>query len=95
VIALYFRVSRGGPWLLGGAIVVLGVALPPETGVVFGRAAGRADERIAVVRLAEAEAGMADMATCVIVGSAATRTVGRGGLPPLVYTPRFAARAAR
>jgi len=35
------------------------------------------------------------MATCVIVGSAATRTVGREGLPPLVYTPRFAASPAR
>ena len=62
--------------------------------MVFGRAAGRPDERIAVVTLGEAEAGMADMATCVIVGSAATRLVGRGALPPLVYTPRFAARAA-
>jgi precorrin-3B C17-methyltransferase len=95
VIALYNPVSRARPWQLGRALEVLGEALPPETAVVFGRAAGRADERIAVVRLAEAEAGMADMATCVIVGSAATRTVGRGGLPPLVYTPRFAARAAR
>ena len=63
-------------------------ALPPETAVVFGRAAGRADERIAVVPLAEADVRLADMATCVIVGSAATRTVGRGALPPLVYTPR-------
>jgi precorrin-3B C17-methyltransferase len=95
VIALYNPVSRARPWQLGRALEVLREALPPETAVVFGRAAGRPDERIAVVPLAEAEAGMADMATCVIVGSAATRLVGRGPLPPLVYTPRFAARTAR
>jgi precorrin-3B C17-methyltransferase len=95
VIALYNPVSRARPWQLGRALEVLGETLPPRTTVVFGRAAGRPDERIAVVPLAEAEAGMADMATCVIVGSAATRTVARGDLPPLVYTPRSAARAAR
>jgi precorrin-3B C17-methyltransferase len=95
VIALYNPVSRARPWQLGRALEVLRESLPPETAVVFGRAAGRPDERIAVVPLAEAEAGMADMATCVIVGSAATRTVGRGELAPLVYTPRFDARTAR
>jgi len=95
VIALYNPVSRARPWQLGRAFEVLGEVLPPETAVVFGRAAGRADERIAVVPLAEADVRNADMATCIIVGSAATRTVGRGALPPLVYTPRAAARAAR
>ena len=95
VIALYNPVSRARPWQLGRALDLLRETLPAETAVVFGRAAGRPDERIAVVTLAEAEAAMADMATCVIVGSAATRRVGRGALPPLVYTPRFAQRAAR
>ena len=94
VIALYNPVSRARPWQLGRAFEVLGEALPPETAVVFGRAAGRADERIAVLPLAEADVRLADMATCIIVGSAATRTVGRGALAPLVYTPR-SARAAR
>jgi precorrin-3B C17-methyltransferase len=95
VIALYNPVSRARPWQLGRAFEVLREALPAATAVVFGRAAGRADERIAVVPLAEADAGLADMATCVIVGSAATRLVARGTLPPLVYTPRSAASAAR
>jgi len=95
VIALYNPVSRARPWQLGRAFDVLREALPAATAVVFGRAAGRADERIAVVPLAEADAGLADMATCVIVGSAATRLVARGTLPPLVYTPRSAASAAR
>ena len=95
VIALYNPVSRARPWQLGRAFELLRETLPPETAVVFGRAAGRPDERIVVATLAEAGPAMADMATCVIVGSAATRTVGREGLPPLVYTPRFAASPAR
>ena len=90
VIALYNPVSRARPWQLGRAFELLRKALPPATAVVFGRAAGRADERIAVVPLAEAVPEMADMATCVIVGSAATRTIARAGRPPLVYTPRAA-----
>lgn len=94
VIALYNPVSRARPWQLGRAFEVLRETLPQATAVVFGRAAGRADERIAVVPLGAAVAGMADMSTCVIVGSAATRTVARGSLPPLVYTPRFAAGVA-
>ena len=36
----------------------------------------------------------ADMATCVIVGSAATRLVERPGTTPLVYTPRGTSRPA-
>jgi precorrin-3B C17-methyltransferase len=95
VLALYNPVSRARPWQLGRALEVLREELPGTTAVVFGRAAGRADERIAVVPLAEAESGMADMATCVIVGSAATRTVARPGQAPLVYTPRSGAEAAR
>ena len=93
-LALYNPVSRARPWQLGRAFEVLRAVLPPETAVIFGRAAGRPDERISVVPLAEAEARMADMATCVIVGSPATRTVPRGPLPPLVYTPRFAEERA-
>jgi precorrin-3B C17-methyltransferase len=95
VLALYNPVSRARPWQLGHAFAVLRETLPATTAVIFGRAAGRADERVVVVPLGEAESGMADMATCVIVGSAATRTVERRGMPPLVYTPRFGAEAAR
>ncbi|MBP7243314.1 precorrin-3B C(17)-methyltransferase [Amaricoccus sp.] len=90
VIALYNPVSRARPWQLDRAFEILREVLPGTGLVVFGRAAGREDERIAVTPLARAEAGMADMATCVIVGSPATRIIPREGLPPLVYTPRFA-----
>jgi precorrin-3B C17-methyltransferase len=88
VIALYNPVSRARPWQLDTAFDILRRTLPASVPVVFGRAAGRPDERIAVVPLGEARADMADMATCVIVGSAETRLVERDGLPPLVYAPR-------
>jgi precorrin-3B C17-methyltransferase len=93
-LALYNPASRARPWQLARALEVLRGCLPPATPVIFARAVGRADERIGVVPLAEARGDAADMATCVIVGSAETRTVPREGLPPLVYTPR-AAEASR
>ena len=96
VLALYNPVSRARPWQLGRAFEVLREVLPGETAVIFGRAVGRADEAVAVAALAEARGEMADMATCVIVGSAETRVVERAGRAPLVYTPRSAAvEAAR
>ncbi|MEW6255800.1 MAG: precorrin-3B C(17)-methyltransferase [Pseudomonadota bacterium] len=90
VIALYNPVSRARPWQLGAAFDLLRGLLPGTTPVIFGRAAGRADERITLASLAQADAARADMATCVIVGSPATRLVPREGLPPLVYSPRTA-----
>lgn len=90
VIALYNPISRARPWQLGAAFERLRAHLAPETPVVFGRAAGRADERITVARLGEADPSVADMATCVIIGSAETRVVAREGRTPLVYTPRSA-----
>ena len=88
VLALYNPVSRARPWQLGKAFARLRAILPAATPVVFGRAAGRADERITITTLAEADAATADMATLIIVGSAATRMVVRPDRPPLVYTPR-------
>jgi precorrin-3B C17-methyltransferase len=95
VIALYNPISRARPWQLGRAFELVATILPAETPIVFGRAAGRPDERIKTVRLVEADPAMADMATCVIIGSPETRVITRPSLPPLVYTPRFSAEAAR
>jgi precorrin-3B C17-methyltransferase len=95
VIALYNPVSKARPWQLGRAFEVLGEALPGETAVIFGHAVGRPDEAVAVRRLDEARGEMADMATCVIVGTAETRRIERTGMSPLVYTPRSAAGAVR
>jgi precorrin-3B C17-methyltransferase len=91
VLALYNPVSRARPWQLGKAFERLRRHLPAEAPVVFGRAVGRAEERLTIATLAEADAVEADMATLIIVGSAATRLIARRGLPPLVYTPRASA----
>jgi precorrin-3B C17-methyltransferase len=88
VIALYNPISRARPWQLGSAFERLRQQLPASTPVAFGRAVGRADEHIAVTTLATADPAAADMATLIIVGSAATRAIARPGRPPLVYTPR-------
>lgn len=90
VIALYNPISRARPWQLGAAFELLRKTLPGTVPVIFGRAAGRPDERITLATLADADATIADMATCVLIGSAQTRLVERPGLPPLVYSPRSA-----
>lgn len=88
VIALYNPISKSRQWQLGRAFDAVSAVLPPETPVIFGRAVGRADEDMTVQLLCDAKAEDADMATCVIVGSAATRIVERGDKPALVYSPR-------
>ena len=93
VIALYNPVSRARPTQLATAFGLLAGRLPATTPVIFGRAVGRADASLAVVTLADAPSQPADMATLVIVGSAATRIVPRPGRRPLVYTPRSAVDA--
>jgi precorrin-3B C17-methyltransferase len=95
VIALYNPISKGRPWQLGKAFEALRAVLPGETIVIFGRAAGRPDERIETMPLADADAAHADMATCVIIGSRETREIARGGKTPLVYTPRSFAPASQ
>ncbi len=91
VIALYNPISKARPWQLGKAFELLAKILPATTPVIFGRAAGRHDEKIVATPLGEADANQADMATCVIIGSTETRVIGRGEQPALVYTPRFSA----
>ncbi|RJG44685.1 precorrin-3B C(17)-methyltransferase [Mesorhizobium sp. DCY119] len=95
VIALYNPISKSRPWQLGKAFETLRAILPGTTPVIFGRAAGRPDERIEITPLAEARAEQADMATCVMIGSPETRIIERSGQRPLVYTPRFSAEAAQ
>jgi len=89
VIALYNPISKARPWQLGTAFDLLRSELPFATPVIFGRAAGRPDERITVQQLGEADAAVADMATCVIIGSSETKIIARDTLSDLVYTPRF------
>ena len=93
-IAIYNPISRARPWQLGRAFACLGEPLPATTPVALGRLVGRDGERVTMTSLAEADPAMADMATCIIVGSATTRMVERPGLPPLVYTPRSVREAS-
>ncbi|HMR33137.1 MAG TPA: precorrin-3B C(17)-methyltransferase [Geminicoccaceae bacterium] len=93
-IAIYNPISRARPWQLGRAFACLGEHLPATTPVALGRLVGRDGERVTMTSLAEADPAMADMATCIIVGSATTRMVERPGLPPLVYTPRSVREAS-
>jgi precorrin-3B C17-methyltransferase len=89
VMAFYNPVSKARPHQLGMAFDILRAHLPATVPVIFGRAAGRTDERLRVVPLSDAHSDMADMATCIIVGSAETRLIERDGQEPLVYSPRF------
>ncbi|MEN0117659.1 MAG: precorrin-3B C(17)-methyltransferase [Agrobacterium cavarae] len=92
VMAFYNPVSKARPHQLATAFDVLRAHLPGSVPVIFGRAAGRADECMRVVPLAEASSDMADMSTCIIVGSVETRIIEREGQPSLVYSPRFSKR---
>ena len=90
VIALYNPISKARPWQLATAFKILREVLPVTTPVIFGRAVGRPDENFVVVPLGEADRQHADMATCIIIGSAETRIIERPGMDPLVYSPRSA-----
>jgi precorrin-3B C17-methyltransferase len=46
-----------------------------------------------VVRLGAVDPARADMRTLIIVGTDGTRIIERPGLPPLVYSERFAKEA--
>lgn len=94
VIALYNPISRARPWQLERAFAQLSGFLPATTPVIFGRAVGRNDENVTVSSLLTAPDQPADMATCIIVGSAETRVVKRPGRPPIFYTPRATAGPA-
>lgn len=88
VMAFYNPVSKARPHQLGEAFEILRQNLPGTVPVIFGRAAGRPDEKMKIVPLSEAHSDMADMATCIIIGSTETRLMARDGQPDLVYSPR-------
>jgi precorrin-3B C17-methyltransferase len=91
VIALYNPISRARPWQLGQAFALLREVLPGTVPVVFATAATRADERIVLATLEDAQPAQADMRTLVLIGTAATRLVDRPGMRPFLYAPRHAA----
>ena len=62
-----------------------------QTPVAFARAIGRADEAIHLTDLAQADPGLADMSTLVLIGSSQSRIVARPGGRGYFYTPRSTA----
>jgi precorrin-3B C17-methyltransferase len=55
VVALYNPISSARPWQLGAALDLAAELRDPATPVVFARAVGRPDERIAIVALGKPE----------------------------------------
>ena len=88
VIALYNPASRARPGQIHDAFALLRDGKAAATPVVFARAIGRVDERIAITTLSQADPGLADMSTLVLIGSSETRLIERSGKSPFVYTPR-------
>ncbi len=88
VIALYNPASKARQTRIVDAFDLMRRLKAGSTPVAFARAVGRPDERLIVTRLDEADLSLVDMATLVIVGSSATRTIERKGAPPWMLTPR-------
>jgi precorrin-3B C17-methyltransferase len=84
-IAFYNPRSASRPEGFTRALAVLRETCADARPVIFARAVSTPEESLRTVPLPQAEPEMADMRTLVIVGSSATRTVGR-----FTYTPRSA-----
>ena len=88
VIALYNPASQARPTRIVEAFDLLRAVKALTTPVAFARAVGRADEKLTLTTLGEADASLVDMATLVIVGSNETRFIPRDGARAWMLTPR-------
>ena len=88
VIALYNPASRARPEQIHQAFALLRRELAGHTLVAFAAAIGRPDEAVSISRLADADPGLADMRTLVIIGASSTRRIERGDGAAWIYTPR-------
>ena len=89
VISLYNPASRARPRRIHDAFAILRELKSATTPLAFARAVGRPDERIVTTTLGDADPGLADMSTLVLIGSSGTRLVERPSGVPFVYTPRW------
>lgn len=87
-IALYNPASRARPTRITQAFDLLRRLKARATPVAFARAVGRADEALTLTTLGEADPGLADMATLIVVGSSETRFIARDGGRKWMLTPR-------
>ena len=88
VMAFYNPASKARPGLIVEAFALLRALLGADTIVAFAHAIGRANERVTLTTLANADPSEADMSTLVLVGSSETRRVARAGGGSWIYTPR-------
>jgi precorrin-3B C17-methyltransferase len=88
VIALYNPASKARPQRIFDAFDLLRQRKAAATPVAFARVVGRPDERIVLTSLGEADPGIADMSTLVLIGSSETRFIARGDARPWLLTPR-------
>jgi precorrin-3B C17-methyltransferase len=88
VIALYNPASQARPTRILLAFDLLRGVKAATTPVAFARAVGRADEKLTLTTLGEANPGLADMATLVVIGSSETRFIARDGAWVWMVTPR-------
>ncbi len=84
-MAFYNPRSASRPHQFASVLDLLKARCEPERLMIFARAISTPQQEIRVVPLREARPEMADMRTVIILGSSATRQVGR-----FVYTPRRA-----
>lgn len=88
VIAIYNPASKARPARIHDAFGILRSRKATETPVALVRAVGRPDERITIATLGDADLGLVDMSTLVVIGSSETRLVPRAGGRPWLLTPR-------
>ena len=84
-MAFYNPRSASRPHQFASLLDLLKAQVEPDRLMIFARAVSTPQQETHVMPLREARAEMADMRTLVILGSSATRRVGR-----FVYTPRRA-----
>ena len=88
VVALYNPASKARPQRIHDAFTLLRSLKAGSTPVAFARAVGGAYEKLTLTNLHDADPGVADMATLVMIGSSETRWVAREGARPWMLTPR-------
>lgn len=84
-MAFYNPRSLARPHQFARVLDILREECGPDRLILLARAISTPQESLQTLRLAEVRADMVDMRTVVLVGSSATRQIGR-----YVYTPRFA-----
>jgi precorrin-3B C17-methyltransferase len=88
VIALFNPASKARPDKIHLAFDLLRGCKAAATPVAFARAIGREDERIVLTTLGDADPGIADMSTLVLIGSSETRLIERPRFTPWLLSPR-------